>query len=90
VDVLAEKWDADARVLEGESRVVGGDEYQLRIHLKKGKWKVAGVDVAEKDRVAGVTVWFKEEGALVRVTIRSAKSRDVGWKVRFRETKGEG
>jgi hypothetical protein len=90
VDVLAEKWDANARVLEGKSRVVGGDEYQLRIHAKKGKWKVAAVAVAEKDREAGVRVSFKEEGDLVRVTIRSAKSRDVRWKVRFREANCSG
>jgi hypothetical protein len=86
VDVLDEKWDAGARTLHGESRVVGGDAYELRIHAKKGRtsWQVADVEVGEEDRAAGVTAAVKEEGELVRVTIRSAKSRDVRWRVRFK------
>jgi hypothetical protein len=38
-----------------------------------------------EDRVAGVTPAFKVEGELVRLMIRSATSRVVRWKVRFKE-----
>jgi hypothetical protein len=88
VDVLAEKWDGRARALQGQSRVVGGDAYEMRIHRPKG-WKTSGVEVAEQDRTAAVTASFKEEDGLVRVTIRSPKSREVSWKVRFQGVKEE-
>jgi hypothetical protein len=91
VDVRAEKWDAGTRMLHGESRVVAGDPYELRIGTRKsrGAWKVASVAVSEQDRSAGVSVSMWEDAGLVRVTIRSTKSRDVSWQVNFRQTKAE-
>jgi hypothetical protein len=91
VDVLAEKWDAEKRVLGGQSRVVGGDNYELRVLTRTGRegWRVAAVELAEEDRAAGAAVSFKEEDGLVRVRIRSRESRDVRWWVRFQERPGE-
>jgi hypothetical protein len=85
VDVLEEKWDAESRTLEGLSRVVGGDAYELRVRTDstKGAWKTAAPELDEQDRAAGVTAALKEEAGLLRVTLRSAESRDVRWKVRF-------
>jgi hypothetical protein len=85
VDVAEETWDAAARELSGISKVVGGDDYDLRVatFTTKGMWKPAGAEVSETDRGAGVTVSLVEETGLARVTIRSPGSREVSWKVRF-------
>jgi len=85
VDVLEEKWAADARELAGTSKVVGGDAYELRVltYSKKGLWKAAGAEVSQEDKAAGVTASVADEAGLVRVTLKSAKNRDVKWKVRF-------
>jgi len=85
VDVLEEKWAADARELAGTSKVVGGDAYELRVLTRStlGAWKAAGAEVSQGDRAAGVTVLVAEEADLVRVTLKSPQGRDVRWKVRF-------
>jgi hypothetical protein len=90
VDVLAEKWDGKAHTLAGTSRVVGGDRYELRICAKSTEWRTSGVSLEKTDADAGATASFKEEKGLVRVTIESAKSREVRWKLRFeRAAKGK-
>jgi hypothetical protein len=85
VDVLEEKWAPEARELAGTSKVVGGDAYELRVLTRsaKGAWKAAGAEVSAEDRAAGVSASVAEEAGLVRVTLKSPKSRDVRWKVRF-------
>lgn len=85
VDVLAERWDGDARQLSGLSRVVGGDDYELRIatYTSGGTWQMVGAEVAAEDRQVGVTVAVREEAGLVRATIRSPVSREVHWQVSF-------
>jgi hypothetical protein len=85
VDVLEEKWAPQARELSGTSKVVGGDAYELRVLTRstKGAWKAAGAEVSPEDIAAGVNVSVAEGADLVRVTIKSPKSRDVRWKVRF-------
>jgi hypothetical protein len=87
VDVVEEKWDADARTLTGTSRVVGGDPYELRIVAEGGRagWKAAAVELDAKDREAGASAAVKQEGGLVRVAVRSPGSREVRWKVNFTE-----
>ncbi|MCX5683750.1 MAG: NPCBM/NEW2 domain-containing protein, partial [Planctomycetota bacterium] len=49
----------------------------------KGAWKAAGAEVSPDDRAAGVTASVAENADLVRVTVKSPKSRDVKWLVRF-------
>ncbi len=85
VDVVAERWDGDARQLSGVSRVVGGDDYELRVasYTSGGTWLLAGADVSAEDRQAGVTVAVREEAGLVRATIRTPASREVHWQVSF-------
>jgi hypothetical protein len=85
VDVLEEKWGAELRELSGTSKVVGGDAYELRVLTRstKGAWKAAGAEVSPEDRAAGVSASVAEDAGLARVTIKSPKSRDVRWKVRF-------
>jgi hypothetical protein len=85
VDVLKEEWNAEARTLGGVSRVVGGDAYELRIRTEstRGAWKPTAVELEEPDRVAGVTISFKEETGLVRVALQSPENGDLRWRVRF-------
>jgi hypothetical protein len=85
VDVLEEKWDADSHTLSGLSRVVGDDPYELRILTQGagGTWKPLAVELGEPDRAAGATAALKEADGMVRVTVRSADSREVRWRVEF-------
>ena len=85
VDIVSETWDPAARTLAGTSKVVAGDPYELRVPTTStaGAWKPVAAEVSEADRAAGVSVSMKAEGDLCRVTINSAASRDVKWKVVF-------
>jgi hypothetical protein len=82
VDVLEENWNAATRTLSGESVVVAGDPYELRITLpKSADWKVTRVaasDGAEIEIGQGT-----DRG--VRVTINSEESGKIGWRVIFAE-----
>jgi hypothetical protein len=80
VDVIAETWDADSRTLNGESHVVGGDPYELRIALPNDKV----VEVSPSSDGQEIESEFAETIGLVRVTIKSAKSQLVRWSVRFK------
>jgi len=90
VDVVEERWDGAAGALSGTSRVVGGDPYELRVatHTTGGLWRASVAEVSPEDRAAGVSIEIvgseaKQERGLVRATVRSPKSRQVQWTVRF-------
>ncbi|MHB1035039.1 MAG: NPCBM/NEW2 domain-containing protein [Pirellulales bacterium] len=85
VDVSEEKWDAAARTLAGISRVVTNDPYELRIVVPTGasSWRASAANVAAADIAAGVTIELKQDGPKLRVSIRSATSREVRWSVKF-------
>jgi len=87
VDVLAEKWNRGAKTLTGRSQVVANDPYELRIVLPATgqPWSVAGAGLSATDRAAGVMIDVNAGTSpdLVRVTIRSATSREVGWSLRL-------
>ncbi len=87
VDVLAEAWDAPAATLRGASRVVAGDEYELRIVVPTGdrSWLAQEIQVAEGDIEAGVTTQWQQDGPKLRARLKSPVSRDVQWQIRFRE-----
>lgn len=82
VDVAQEKWQDNK--LTAISQVVAGDPYELRIvaPLEK-KWKLVSAAVAEADRAAGVSLSWKENSDLIRVTIQSPVSRPVEWTTQF-------
>ena len=78
VDLISEKWDDKAKKLNGVSRVVAKDPYEVRI--------VAGKDVKKVELInapQGATADFKQEGDNVRVTILSSESGDIHWNVCF-------
>ncbi|MDD4873073.1 MAG: alpha-galactosidase, partial [Kiritimatiellae bacterium] len=61
VDVVEEKWDVKARELSGISKVVAGDDYELRIitAASEGACKAVSAEISAKDQRAGVTVSMK-------------------------------
>jgi hypothetical protein len=80
IEVTAETWDAESQTLSGESHVVGGDPYELRIALPTEQ-------VAEVNASSGgeeIESELATTTGLVRVSIKSAKSQSVRWSVRFR------
>ncbi len=85
VDVLEETWDEATRTLRGRSQVVGGDPYELRIVVPAdGRSQTTPtVELSADDRAAGVEVTIKQQNDLVRATLQSPKSREVGWGIRF-------
>src|SRR5205823_4017156 len=82
VDLTYVRWQNEQRVLEGRSRVVGQDDYELRIDSGKGN-TFAAAEVSSNDAAAGVTAAGKQDGNQLRVTIKSPASREVAWKIRF-------
>ena len=80
VDLQAETWDAAAYALAGESRLVAGDPYELRIVLPaEGIWTVRGVSANAED----VATRFGQNGRCVRVMLESPRSGPVGWRIAF-------
>ncbi|MCX6930020.1 MAG: hypothetical protein NT154_43425 [Verrucomicrobia bacterium] len=87
VDITGEVWRKGR--LSATSKVVGNDRYELRIAglTDGGKtWKLGSVDIAPRDKAAGVTVLSHESSGLVRVTLQSPQSRDVKWTIQFDAT----
>ncbi len=89
VDVVEERWDAEAKSLRGTSKVVGNDPYELRIvRPTDGTWAVASVSVGQADREAGVKIELvsatgDEQSVGWRVRIDSPTNREVQWAVGF-------
>jgi hypothetical protein len=82
VDVIDEQWDATTKSLNGKSRVVGGDPYQLRI-VTPGNWKASSAAVSGDDNAAGVETKVAQDGSGVRMTVNSQTSRTIVWSVVF-------
>jgi hypothetical protein len=75
VDVVEEKWDG--KTLAGVSRLIANDPYELRIRVPRGwKFDKAGVPAVEAP-------------GLVRVTLKSPRTEEVEWWVRFRKAQQE-
>jgi hypothetical protein len=89
VDVTAEKWEPAAGglagTLSGSSKIVGGDNYEIRIALPPASptWKAVGAQLSSDDRAAGATVKVAEAESGARVSIASPTDREVTWKVMF-------
>ena len=81
VDVSDVKWDAAKQSLSGRSKVVGGDEYELRLHAG-GAARLSNATVTSSTS-DGVTVTSRQDGEHVRVAIKSATTGEVAWQVRF-------
>jgi hypothetical protein len=79
VEVLEESWDAKSRTLRGRSKVVAGDPYELRIvtGMQPNRMSVS------LPRGKAMTN-LKSDGSLVRATINSPVSAEIGWSVEFK------
>lgn len=78
VDVLEETWNGRSKILQGRSKVVAGDSYELRIALpEEGAWKV------EHASVGGKAVDIQAEPGNVRVAFLPTKTGTVDWQVVF-------
>ena len=85
IDVKQERWDPQAATLSGISELVADDPYELRIltHTASGR-NPAVLRVATDDDA--VTATQKTEEGLLRVTLHSARSKAVSWRVEFSKT----
>lgn len=75
IDVSDEKWSAKSKTLSGQSEIVGGDAYELRVVSPNLKAIRAEADGGE--------IKLAQEGTFVRATIYSATNRVVKWKIVF-------
>lgn len=75
VDLIDAGWEKS--VLTGRSRVVGGDAYEIYLAVPDGfrldKFTCDGADVLGIERT----------GVLVKLTLMSRESREIGWSIRF-------
>ena len=62
---------------------VNPNEFRVLIASSAGAWKPVAAEASQADRAAGVSASMKPDADLCRVTINSAASRDVKWKVAF-------
>lgn len=83
IDLLNEDWKEGT--LSGTSKLIAGDTYELRIAgLNDGaNWTIAKASLMEKPDDATIEVLPQTEKGWLRVVIKSPKSRDVKWQLRF-------
>ena len=86
IDVLSETWNPEEKRLSGDSALVGGDPYELRIALPSaGVWEVDFARVTPADPAVELDVRVIEQNTKIcRVVITSAKSQQVHWTVKYR------
>jgi hypothetical protein len=77
IDLLEEKWDDREETLNGTSKVVAGDAYEIRLIANSP----ISVSLSKEDRDAGVTIEFKEPGPNHRIVIKSRANRTVRWRL---------
>ncbi|MFT4540660.1 MAG: hypothetical protein ACI841_000107 [Planctomycetota bacterium] len=79
IDVESEAWNARHRTLSGESHVVAGDLYELRIQLPDtGDWVAKRTDVDSKPIVEWV-----DDAHVLHINWTPTESATVSWSVRF-------
>jgi len=88
IDVLSEDWDDASGTLSGESDVVAGDCYEMRLITgTPDKYLICkSVAVSAADKAAGVkiSVIFRNNWRL-KVKIESPVSRRVNWTLQFKK-----
>lgn len=89
VDLRDEAWDEDTNVLSGTSQVVGGDLYEIRVVAPTGPARWAVDKVTFGGESGDEQAEFAQEGAEVRIRIRTTSGGTVRWKAHFRREPGE-
>jgi hypothetical protein len=72
-DLVSVKWDAAAKTLIGKSKVIAGDDYEIRIDPAGRKVKSAG------------DAEVKQDGRFVRVLLHPQQTGEVSWAIAFAE-----
>ena len=80
-DLAAEEWDAQGRVLNGRSRVVAGDPYELRILTETAPTKTT-LSRADAGRGATAKLVSMRNG-IARVKIDSPVTGEIDWALYF-------
>jgi hypothetical protein len=85
IDVTDEKWDAATQTLSGTSKLVPGDEYELRIATGGKAWKAVSV---ESDLQTLKPSIISGKG-LVRVRLNVPAKKPIDWRWSVKMTKTE-
>jgi hypothetical protein len=79
MDVVQETWDPATRTLAGQSLVVAGDPYEIRIALPiAGTWKISQATLDDKAVEPGAATSLG-----VRVQFQPERTGLVDWQIRF-------
>ncbi len=76
-DIKRVDYDASRRVLQGRSRAVAGDPYQLRVYVPDG-FETQRAEVSD-----GIAAEMRADGNLLAVNFKSSSGNDVEWKIFF-------
>jgi hypothetical protein len=89
VDVTEETWDAATATLSAASKIVADDPYELRIVLPAGDkpWRARSLNLSTESKGVQIKAELKQDGQLLRTTIRCPASVEVKWKVQFEPAK---
>jgi hypothetical protein len=85
IDLLKEEWKSTT--LSGISKVIAGDDYELRIAGMNdgGEWKIDNATIIENPGGATIEVLPQTEKGWLRVVIKSKKGQVVKWQLRFKK-----
>ena len=83
IDLLKEEWKSGT--LSGTSKLIGGDDYELRIAGLKdgGDWKFGKAIIVGNSDDATIGVLPQIEKGWLRIVIKSANSRIIKWQLKF-------
>lgn len=83
IDLLKEDWKDGT--LSGTSKLIAGDNYELRIAgiNDGGKWKIDQVSLIGDANGTTIKVLPQQENGWLRVLVKSNKSQVVNWKLKF-------
>jgi glycosyl hydrolase family 95/glycosyl hydrolase family 65 len=84
IDLLNEKWESNT--LSGTSKLIGGDDYELRVAglHDGGEWKIEDARIVDNPGGVKIAVLPQTEEGWVRIVIKSSGSQVVKWRLRFR------
>jgi hypothetical protein len=80
IDVTEESWNVRRGELSGRSKVVANDPYELRVWSSQPAQAITVRSITGEKMEAS----FRQDGNLIRATINSPKSNEVGWTIRFK------
>ena len=85
IDLLKENWMGNR--LSGTSKIIAGDDYELRIAGMSdgGKWKLNKAVILGNANGATISVLPQTESGWLRVVIKSKDSQELKWSLEFKK-----